>query len=211
MSTVRESPADLELDYYRRMVRKPPSKRNRGAHLAWVRIIAKMLAEIEQWAPYFTTAFVAKERSVEAFRPFCEQRFFERAYLEQKPRPLLFLEHFFQNSNCNWLADLGRVELGLSCLLGRVPEKWQDMARTTAKMQTMEGQQFVVVSHDVLETLQALTGFMEMTLSRTGRLLWFLNVDPVYPILEPPESVGLIVFVQKQSDWGLSFIPAGQS
>jgi hypothetical protein len=205
MKAAGKKSESLEFDYFRKMIRKPPSVQNPAAHLAWVRIMAKVLLEMDQWVPLFTTALCAKTRSIEMFRSYCEERHFERAYTENLPRVLCFLEHYFATGDCQWLKDVGRCELWFNSLRQRVPIKYQEHIAKVASVEALDDKQYIVVSHDALETLQQLLAFNDLGLTRAGRLLWFLDVDPIYPITEPVYRAGAVIFFEADAEPGMYF------
>ena len=165
MKTARKEAEGLEFDYYRKMIRNPPSFDNVAAHLAWVRIMAKILLEMDEWMPLFATALCAKERSIEMFRSFCEEGHFERAYTDKLPRVVCFLEHYFATADCQWLKDVGRCELWFNCLQNRIPVNYHENVAKVVKVESLDDKQYIVVSHDAVETLQQI-------LAGSGEVRW---------------------------------------
>lgn len=205
----------LETDYLRQLVRSPPSSPPSAAdipaHLVWVKLMAQVLVGLEEWAPHFTTALAAHYRSIEGFRPYCESGEYERAYADRVPHALSFLRFFMGASEPAWLKDVARCEVWAASLRGTIPSEHRDRLREILRIEARGGKEFAVVSHDPLETLQHLVGYADTSMSRAGRLLWFLSVAPIYPTPRPKARPGIVVFQGAGSDVGMSYLPVEES
>ncbi|EPX61472.1 hypothetical protein D187_001255 [Cystobacter fuscus DSM 2262] len=208
MSTKNGAEEVLEADCFRQLVRTPPPASDVPAHLAWVRLMAQVLASLESWAPHFTTALLSHYRSLEGLRPFCETGEYERAYLDRVPHALNFLRYFMGSAEPQWLKDLARCETWSTALRGGVPQEQRGQLKEVLRIESRGDKEFARVSHDVLETLQHLTGFADTTMSRVGRLLWLLGVPPLYPVQRTVARPGLVVFRSSEGDVEMSYLPA---
>ena len=208
MSDKGEVSEVLETDYVRQLVRSPPAPGDVSAHLAWVRLMAQVLAGLEGWAPHFTTALVSHYRALDGLRPFCESGEYERAYLDRVPHALNFLRYFMGSAEPQWLKDVARCEAWGAALRGHVPEEHRGRLKEVLRIETRRDMEYAIVSHDVLETLQHLVGYADTTMSRAGRLLWFLHVPPIHPVQSPRPRPGIVVFRAAAGDVEMSFLPA---
>ncbi|WP_257462334.1 hypothetical protein [Archangium lipolyticum] len=211
MSTKNGSEEILDTDCFRQLVRTPPPASDVPAHLAWVRLMAQVLASLESWAPHFTTALLSHYRSLDGLRPFCEAGEYERAYLDRVPHALNFLRYFLGTSEPQWLKDLARCETWSAALRGGVSPELRGRLKEVLRIESRGDKEFALVSHDVLETLQHLTGFADTTMSRTGRMLWLLGVPPIYPVQRTVARPGLVLFRSLGGDVEMTYLPAGES
>lgn len=194
-------------DYYRRMLRRPPTVRQPAAHLAWVRMMARVLVDLGDWTPNFTTALVATHRSLDFLREYGKSGAYEQTFARGWPHPLGFLAHFLATRQPSWLQDVARCEAWASALRGVVPAALVGPLRRVTGVRRKRGVDYLVVSHDPLETLQHVVGYLDTGMSRAGALLWLLQVDPIYPVLDPRPSPGIVVFGGAPGDPAMRYLP----
>ena len=183
-----------EADYYRAMLRNPPRPAKAAAHLVWVRLMARVLMDVQTWAPCFAIALAASARSMNFMRAYCQSGAYERTVAAGLPHAIGFLQFFLGSRHQDWLKDVARCETWASALDGRVPPMFRHKLRKALGVSRRRNIEFVVVSHDVLETLQHLVGYADIGMIRVGGLLWLLQIDPVYPVIDPMRRAGVVVF-----------------
>src|SRR5262245_58684089 len=108
-------------DYVRRVVRDPPSVDDPIAHLTWLKVMAKMLMELQAWAPLFSLAACSEVRSDTLLRDFCASGAFEKSYFDRIPAPICFLEYYLNAGQPEWIKDVGRCEFWSKATLGSFP------------------------------------------------------------------------------------------
>lgn len=193
-------------DCYRNLLRSTPSNNNPGAHLAWIRLLSSLLAELEEWTPCFSTALVAQAQNLEFFRPFCESGTYEESYFKGIPQALNFLDYFLKENKYDWLSDLARCEAWYSFKKGIIPVEIESDLRKLLKVGQEPNHDFLIVNYDILVALQAIVGYRDTTLDRVSRLLWLLNVEPIRPIFDVPQKAGVILAVGEGESVELSFL-----
>lgn len=196
-----------ESDYYRAMLRKPP-RPQAAAYLVWVRMMARVLVDVQAWTPCFATAFSSTTRSLDVMRPYCQSGAYEDAFARGLPHPIAFLEYFFNSDHPVWLKDIARCEAWASARAGKVPAEWQIKLRRILGIRRRRKLDFLIVSHDALETLQQLVGYADFGMIRGGGLLWLLRVSPIYPVVQPSPRPGIVVFSGCNDSTEMRFMPA---
>jgi len=211
-----------EADYIRQMVSSPPPVTDPPAHLAWIRMMAKVLMDVDRRAPYFLTLACCHHRSDAILRDYCQSGEFENAYFEQLPHPLTFLRFYLSSDQPQWIKDVARCEFWANYLRRGTPRPVvteqsglhsadivksdeRSALREIVGVRESDDLEYVIVSHDVIETIHNVMGYADTTISRIGRSLWFLGVPPIYLTLAPPARTGIVAFIQNGSDVTLSF------
>jgi hypothetical protein len=210
-------------DYVRRVVRQPPPPNDAAAHLTWLRVMAKMLMELNAWAPLFTIAACSEARCDTLLREFCEDGAFEKSFFDRVPAALCFLEHYLKSSRPVWIKDLGRCEFWSKAALEGVPsiihpelsglhgdppiriDQTTLLRKLIALKESSKGD-CLVVSHDVLDTMQTMWGFADTSVVRVSGLLWQLGVAPVFVKHEPREQPGVVLFQSQAGSLNVSFL-----
>jgi hypothetical protein len=196
------------IDYQRRMMRNPPKPADPGAHLTWMRMMSRLLIDLEGMAPHFMTALAATHRSTEFLRDFCANGGYEQALVDRIPHAHAYLRYFMAADERSWLADLLRCELWANCRRGTVPAEHHTWLFAALRIERRDEQEYAIVSYDVLETLQMLIGYADTGMSRAGRLLWFLGIAPIYPVHTPARRPGVVLFFGTGEDAGMGFTAA---
>jgi hypothetical protein len=197
-----------EADYIRRLIREPPDLSDVAAHLVWVRAVSHVLVGLEEWVPHFATALLAHHRSLEMFRPYCASGTFERSYIDGEPHVLGFLRHFMGASGAPWLRDVVRCEAWTAVRRGGAPAAHGEMLRQILGVEARQGTEYVIVSHDALETLQNLVGYADATMIRAARSLWYLGVPPIFPSISIRSRPGVVVFTGDGADMAMAYLAA---
>ena len=210
MKTIPESQERLDLDCYRKLLRYPPSTSDPAAHLVWLRLVSQVLVGLEAWAPNFATALACELRSLDGFRAFCESGDYERTYIDGVPHAQNFLRWFLEEPSPLWLKDLARCETWATLKRGGIPVKRGADLKSLLGIQSRAGKEFVIVSHDVLTTIQTILGYSDTSMSRAGKLLWLLGAPPVHSVIEAQPQTGIVVFPVVDGEVELCYVPAEQ-
>jgi hypothetical protein len=215
-------------DYVRQVVRQPPPAEDAAAHLTWLRVMAKVLMELNSWAPLFTMAACSEARLDKLLREFCETGAFEKSFFDRLPAPLCFLEHYIQSPRPTWIKDLGRCEFWSKTALDGVPavihpetsglhgdppvqiDQIAELRRIIGLKESTKGD-CLVVSHDVLETMQVMWGFADTSILRVSGQLWLLGVAPLYVRHQPTEQPGVVLFEKQSGSLNVSFLRLQES
>ncbi|MFE6104881.1 hypothetical protein ACFVQ4_33735 [Streptomyces laurentii] len=203
---VHDVPAE---DCFRTLVRTPPHDEKTTEYLAWARLMAQVVDDLHRWAPNFAAAVASSFRSLDGLRPYCESGDYERAYTEPVAHAVNFVRHFLAQEHPAWLKDLARCEMWASPQRQKLDAGEQAALKEALGVQERAGKEFVVVGHDVLETLQQVVGYRDMTFVRSAPLMWLLRVPPLDVTPDPEPRPGIVVFRSGQTAVSLSYVPAG--
>ncbi|MFF0433553.1 hypothetical protein ACFYU9_15150 [Streptomyces sp. NPDC004327] len=198
-----------EADCFRRLVRRPPHDETTTEYLAWARLMAQVVDDLSRWAPNFAVAVASEFRSLEGLRPYCESGAYENAYTGPLAHAVNFVRHFVTQDHPGWLKDLARCEMWSSPLARQLDDVERKAVKEALDIRERGGKEFVIVEHDVLETLQHVTGYRDMTFVRTAPLMWLLRVPPLDVTPAPEPRPGLVVFHPHDDGVSLSYVPAG--
>ncbi|MFF0291065.1 hypothetical protein [Streptomyces sp. NPDC005262] len=198
-----------EADCFRSLVRQPPHDEATTEYLAWARLMAQVVDDLNRWAPNFAVALASSLRSLDGLRPYCESGEYEKAYTEPLAHAVNFVRHFVAQEHPEWLKDLARCELWSSPQAQQLDDVERKAVKEALGIQERAGKEFVIVGHDVLETLQHVTGYRDMTFVRSAPLMWLLRVPPLDVTPAPEPRPGIVVFHRLDDGVSLSYVPAG--
>ncbi|MGW0465531.1 hypothetical protein ACWDX6_09695 [Streptomyces sp. NPDC003027] len=203
---VHDVPAE---DCFRTLVRTPPRDEKTTEYLAWARLMAQVVDDLHRWAPNFAAAVASSFRSLDGLRPYCESGDFERAYTEPVAHAVNFVRHFLAQEHPAWLKDLARCEMWASPRTHQLDDAERAALREALGVQERSGKEFVIVGHDVLETIQQVIGYRDMTFVRSAPLMWLLRVPPLDVTPDPEARPGIVVFQRGGEAVSMSYVPAG--
>jgi hypothetical protein len=210
MTTSEELTHDVpDVDCFRRLVRLPPHDEETTEYLAWVRLMAQVVNDLHRWAPNFAVAAASSFRSLDGLRPYCESGDYENAYTEPLAHAVNFVRHFVAHEHPAWLKDLARCEMWSSPMAQNLDDAERTAVQEALGIQERGGQEFVIVDHDVLGTLQQIIGYRDMTFIRSAPLMWLLRVPPLDVTPSPEPRPGIVVFHRRDDSVSMSYVPAG--
>lgn len=76
-----------EADCFRSLVRRPPHDEATTEYLAWARLMAQVVDDLNRWAPNFAVAVASSLRSLDGLRPYCESGSTRRRTPSPSPTP----------------------------------------------------------------------------------------------------------------------------
>ena len=212
MTTSEDLSYDVpDTDCFRRLVRKPPRDEMSTEYLAWARLMAQVLDDLHRWAPNFAVAAASAFRSLDGLRPYCESGDYESAYTEPIAHAVNFVRHFLAHEHPDWLKDLARCEMWSSPATLSLDGAELAVLRQALGIQERGNKEFAIVGHDVLETLQQVVGYREMTFVRVAPLMLLLRVPPLDVTPSPVPRPGIVVFHRSGDGVSMSYVPAGST
>ncbi|MFF1921686.1 hypothetical protein ACFVW8_14065 [Streptomyces sp. NPDC058221] len=210
MTTSTERAHDVpDEDCFRSLVRRPPRDEETTEYLAWARLMAQVVDDVHRWAPNFACAVASSFRSLDGLRPYCESGDYESAYTEPLAHAVNFARHFIAHEHPAWLKDLARCEMWSSPMAQRLDEAERKAVKEALGIQERGDKEFVIVGHDVLESLQQVIGYRDMTFVRSAPLMWLLRVPPLDVTPSPEPRPGIVVFHRSDDSVSMSYVPAG--
>lgn len=196
-------------DCFRSLVRRPPHDEETTEYLAWARLMAQVVDDLSRWAPSFAVAVASSFRSLDGLRPYCESGDYEKAYTEPLAHAVNFVRHFLAHEHPGWLKDLARCEMWSGPMAQKLDDAERKAVQEALGIQERGDKEFAIVGHDVLETLQHLAGYRDMTFVRSAPLMWLLRVPPLDAAPAPEPRPGIVVFHRGDDSVSLSYVPAG--
>lgn len=196
-------------DCFRRLVRQPPRDEETTEYLAWARLMAQVVDDLYRWAPNFAVAAASSFRSLDGLRPYCESGDYENAYTEPITHAVNFVRHFLAHEHPAWLKDLARCEMWSSPMAQNLDDAERTAVQEALGIQVRGDKEFVIVGHDVLETLQQIIGYRDMTFVRSAPLMMLLRVPPLDVTPSPEPNPGIVVFQRCDDSLSMSYVPAG--
>ena len=210
MTTAEELSYDVpERDCFRRLVRQPPHDEETTEYLAWARLMADLVYDLHRWAPNFAVAAASSFRSLDGLRPYCESGDYEDAYTEPLAHAVNFVRHFLAREHPGWLKDVARCEMWSSPKAQNLDDAERAAVKEALGIQVRGDKEFVIVGHDVLETLQHITGYRDMTVLRSAEMMWLLRVPPLDIVPAPESRPGIVVFHRDDDSVSMAYVPAG--